>query len=103
MIGMKMPPARAVVEGMAGAMQASATARPYASPSVLLPNARTNKVATRSPSPVFSKPYSKREGRLTDTIMEACLVSTLVLNTSDLVGVNTGSCCPGFWQELCVG
>ena len=30
--------------------------RPYARPSVLLPKSFTNSVATRSPSPVFSKP-----------------------------------------------
>ena len=56
MMGMKMPPALAVVEGMAGAIAASANASPYARPSVLLPKAFTNKVATRSPRPVFSKP-----------------------------------------------
>ncbi len=56
MMGMKMPPALAVVEGMAGAIAASANASPYAKPSVLLPKAFTNRVATRSPSPVFSKP-----------------------------------------------
>ncbi len=56
MMGMKMPPARAVVEGMAGARQASATLSPYARPSVLLPQAATNRLATRSPSPVFWKP-----------------------------------------------
>lgn len=55
-MGMKMPPALAVVEGMAGAIAASANASPYAKPSVLLPKAFTNRVATRSPSPVFSKP-----------------------------------------------
>ena len=56
MIGMKMPPALAVVEGMAGAIAASANANPYAKPSVLLPKALRKKVATRSPSPIFSKP-----------------------------------------------
>ena len=61
MMGMKMPPALAVVEGMAGAMRASANPRPYASPRVLLPNAFTNSVATRSPSPVFSKPCQQHE------------------------------------------
>ncbi len=55
-MGMKMPPARAVVLGMAGAISASATDSPYASPRVDFPNAFTNSVATRSPSPVFSKP-----------------------------------------------
>ncbi len=59
MMGMKMPPALAVVEGMAGAIAASANASPYAKPSVLLPKAFTNRVATRSPSPVFSKPCSR--------------------------------------------
>jgi hypothetical protein len=29
MMGMKMPPARAVVDGIAGAISASATDRPY--------------------------------------------------------------------------
>lgn len=56
MMGMKMPPARAVVLGIAGATSASATLSPYARPRVLFPNARTNSVATRSPRPVFSKP-----------------------------------------------
>ena len=56
MMGMKMPPALAVVEGMAGAIRPSAKARPYANPSVLLPKALTKSVATRSPRPVFSKP-----------------------------------------------
>lgn len=37
MMGMKMPPARAVVDGMAGAMTASAADSPYASPNVDLP------------------------------------------------------------------
>ena len=56
MIGMKIPPALAVVEGMAGAIRASANANPYARPNVLLPKALTNSVATLSPSPVFSNP-----------------------------------------------
>ena len=49
MIGMKMPPALAVVDGMAGAIAASANPSPYANPRVLLPKAFTNRVATRSP------------------------------------------------------
>ena len=56
MMGMKMPPARAVVEGMAGASRASAAASPYASPKVLFPNHFTKMVATRRPRPVFSNP-----------------------------------------------
>ena len=56
MMGMKMPPARAVVLGIAGASSASAIASPYARPSVLFPQAATNMLATRSPSPVFWKP-----------------------------------------------
>lgn len=64
MMGMKMPPALAVVEGMAGAMRPSAKARPYANPSVLLPNALTNSVATRSPKPVFSKPCEHQKASL---------------------------------------
>ena len=64
MMGMKMPPALAVVEGMAGAIKPSAKARPYASPRVLLPNALTKSVATRSPSPVFSKPCKHKEASL---------------------------------------
>lgn len=61
MIGMKMPPALAVVEGMAGAIRPSAKARPYANPSVLLPKAFTKSVATRSPRPVFSNPCKNRK------------------------------------------
>lgn len=57
MMGIKIPPARAVVEGIAGAMSASAMLSPYASPRVLLPKARTKSCATRSPNPVFSKPW----------------------------------------------
>jgi hypothetical protein len=53
MMGMKMPPARAVVEGMAGARNASAMLNPYARPSVLFPQADTKRFATRSPRPVF--------------------------------------------------
>jgi hypothetical protein len=56
MMGMKMPPALAVVEGMAGAISASATLRPYARPKVDFPKAFTKSVATRSPRPVFSNP-----------------------------------------------
>mgnify|MGYP007114768744 CR=1 FL=1 len=56
MMGMKMPPALAVVDGMAGAISASATDNPYARPRVLFPKSFTKMVATRSPSPVFSKP-----------------------------------------------
>ena len=59
MMGMNMPPARAVVLGIAGATSASATLRPYARPSVDFPNARTNSVATRSPRPVCSKPCAQ--------------------------------------------
>ena len=55
-MGMKMPPARAVVEGMAGAIRVSAALSPYASPRVLLPKSLTKMVATLSPSPVFWKP-----------------------------------------------
>ena len=36
MMGMKMPPARAVVDGIAGAIRVSAIDSPYASPRVLL-------------------------------------------------------------------
>lgn len=60
MMGMKMPPALAVVEGMAGAIRASANPRPYASPNVLFPKALTNNVATRSPKPVFSNPCQEK-------------------------------------------
>ncbi len=60
MMGMKMPPARAVVEGMAGASSASAMLSPYARPSVLAPHAATNMLATRSPRPVFWKPCGAR-------------------------------------------
>ena len=60
-----MPPALAVVEGMAGAIRPSAKARPYANPSVLLPNALTKSVATRSPRPVFSKPCKRKKRKLT--------------------------------------
>lgn len=69
MMGMKMPPALAVVEGMAGAMRHSANANPYARPKVLFPKALTKRVATRSPSPVFSKPYkgSTNPGSLLST------------------------------------
>jgi hypothetical protein len=41
-IGMKMPPALAVVDGIAGAINASANESPYASPRVLLPKNFTN-------------------------------------------------------------
>ena len=57
-MGMKMPPARAVVEGIAGARNASAIDSPYARPSVLFPQAATNMLATLSPRPVFWKPCS---------------------------------------------
>lgn len=53
MMGMKMPPALAVVEGMAGASSVSAALKPYARPRVLFPNSLTNIVATLSPKPVF--------------------------------------------------
>lgn len=42
MIGMKIPPARAVVEGMAGAITVSAADSPYASPSVDLPATKSS-------------------------------------------------------------
>jgi hypothetical protein len=42
MMGMKMPPERAEVEGIAGEMSTSAIPSPYASPSVDLPNTLTN-------------------------------------------------------------
>ena len=57
-MGMKMPPARAVVDGIAGAKKASAMDSPYARPSVLFPQAATNMLATLSPRPVFWKPCS---------------------------------------------
>ena len=60
MIGKKMPPALAVVLGIAGATTASAAARPYARPKVELPKALTKSVATLSPSPVFWKPAAKK-------------------------------------------
>ena len=60
MMGIKIPPALAVVEGIAGAIRASANPNPYARPSVLLPKALTNRVATLSPSPVFSNPCRQR-------------------------------------------
>ena len=40
-MGMKMPPARAVVDGIAGAINASAIDSPYASPKVDFPNILT--------------------------------------------------------------
>jgi len=41
-IGMNIPPALAVVEGMAGAINTSAKESPYANPSVLFPKNFTN-------------------------------------------------------------
>jgi hypothetical protein len=58
MIGIKIPPALAVVEGIAGAIKTSANDRPYASPKVLFPKNLTNSWATLSPKPVFSNPYN---------------------------------------------
>ena len=55
-IGLKMPPARADVEGMAGQIRVSASDSPYDRPRVDLPNHLTNMLAIRSPSPVFSNP-----------------------------------------------
>lgn len=72
MMGMKMPPARAEVEGMAGASRASATLRPYDRPNVLLPNAFTKTLAIRSPSPVFSKPC--RNNTCTESALYICSV-----------------------------
>jgi hypothetical protein len=60
MMGTKIPPARAEVEGIAGARSISATLRPYERPRVLFPSAWTNMFAILSPSPVFSKPFAKK-------------------------------------------
>lgn len=59
MIGMKIPPALALVEGIAGAMMPSAIVRPYARPRVDLPIVFTKRLAMRSPKPHFSKPLAK--------------------------------------------
>mmetsp|Transcript_31303 Transcript_31303/g.56809 ORF Transcript_31303/g.56809 Transcript_31303/m.56809 type:complete len:346 (-) Transcript_31303:396-1433(-) len=59
--GAKMPPALAVVDGMAGARRASATVKPYARPIVVLPKKATNISAMRSPKPVFSNPLAKKK------------------------------------------
>ncbi len=48
------PPARAVVEGMAGDSTSSAQARPYARPREVLPNTEMHRLAMRAPKPVFS-------------------------------------------------
>lgn len=70
MMGMKMPPALAVVEGMAGARNISAVDRPYARPRELLPKALTKRVATRSPSPVFWKPCQQHDSRADHQLLE---------------------------------
>lgn len=61
MMGKKMPPALAVVLGMAGAMSASLTVNPYVNPNVLFPNHLTKYVAIRSPSPGFTNPRAKKK------------------------------------------
>ena len=60
-MGIKIPPALAVVEGIAGAINASAMERPYARPRVDFPQSFTKICATRSPNPVFSKPLAKKK------------------------------------------
>jgi len=60
MIGTNIPPARAVVDGIAGDSSVSDMASPYPRPRLLLPNQLTNITATRLPSPVFSKPSAKK-------------------------------------------
>mmetsp|Transcript_26049 Transcript_26049/g.66254 ORF Transcript_26049/g.66254 Transcript_26049/m.66254 type:complete len:277 (+) Transcript_26049:2006-2836(+) len=83
MMGMKMPPARADVEGMAGASRVSATLSPTARPSVDLPMALTNMLAMRSPSPVFSKPLAKKK----DTTMSQMTSLVMALNACAKVSV----------------
>jgi hypothetical protein len=56
MIGTKIPPALADVDGMAGARIASATFSPIDNPKVLCPNFSINRFASLPPRPVFSIP-----------------------------------------------
>jgi hypothetical protein len=67
MIGKYTPPARAVVDGIAGAKSASEIDNPYAKPSVLLPIVLTKKVATRSPNPVCTNPLAKKNALRLET------------------------------------
>ena len=56
MIGETIPPARAVLLGVAGAVTKSTPISAYAKPNVRFPNSRTNTNATRRPKPVLMKP-----------------------------------------------
>mmetsp|Transcript_1237 Transcript_1237/g.4013 ORF Transcript_1237/g.4013 Transcript_1237/m.4013 type:complete len:418 (-) Transcript_1237:1073-2326(-) len=89
MIGMNMPPALAVVEGMAGAISISAKERPYASPSVLFPKNLTKIWATRSPSPVFSKPLAKKNETTMSQMTSFVNAEKVCVNVSVLVAMAT--------------
>ena len=60
-MGTKTPAARAVVDGIAGDRNASAVCNPYASFSVLLPNALTNSSPSLSPNPVLMNALAKND------------------------------------------
>jgi hypothetical protein len=85
MMGTKIPPARAEVEGMAGAINASATLRPYDKPSVFFPNAFTNIVAMRSPRPVFSNPLAKKNDTTISQMISLVIAEKACWNDSVLV------------------
>mmetsp|Transcript_35697 Transcript_35697/g.43048 ORF Transcript_35697/g.43048 Transcript_35697/m.43048 type:complete len:252 (+) Transcript_35697:1462-2217(+) len=60
MIGTNTPPARAVVEGIAGQIAISAAWRPYARERVFFPKSLTKKRARRSPKPVLTNARAKK-------------------------------------------
>ena len=85
MIGRYTPPARAVVEGIAGASNASEMLRPYDRPSVDLPIVLTKNVATRSPSPVCTKPLAKKNASTMSQMTSLVIAEKACWNVSVFV------------------
>lgn len=59
-MGKKIPPALAVELGIPGEIMSSPKTSPYDKVSVLFPSNRTKNMATRSPSPVFTNPFERK-------------------------------------------
>lgn len=103
MTGIKIPPALAVVDGIAGLTTNSAALRPKESPSVLFPKTLTKHKAILSPNPVISNPLAKKNettiNQMTSDVMAvvACpnvsaLVKTVVVKARNAVApVGNGS------------
>lgn len=84
-MGKKIPPALAVELGIPGEIMSSPKTSPYDNVSVLLPSNRTKNMATRSPSPVFTNPFDRKNETTISQITSFVKAATAAENARVLV------------------